>query len=132
MVITDPASAWDYLAELPEIDDVREVAMSMPERDSTFIMDMRMGDMFILGMTDEEYRDAIATGDKATLLKHLYRVQKLTQGDYYFRLHTETTIGKEEKKDILMKSLYRVTSTKTLFSLHPRKVKISHIGKLIM
>ena len=132
VVITDPASAWDYLAELPEIDDVREVAMSMPERDSTFIMDMRMGDMFILGMTDEEYRDAIATGDKATLLKHLYRVQKLTQGDYYFRLHTETTIGKEEKKDILMKSLYRVTSTKTLFSLHPRKVKISHIGKLIM
>lgn len=87
--------------------------------------------MFILGMTDEEYRDAVATGDKATLLKHLYRVQIIALNDYSFRLHTESTIN-DRKTDSLMKSLYRVTSYNTLLNLHPRKVKVSHTGKLIM
>lgn len=132
VVVEDPAAAWDYLAELPETDDVREIALSLPDRDSTFLMDMRMGEMFILGMSDEEYRDAVAAGDKATLLRHLYRVQSISYNDYFFRLHTETVSDTKNNMYYDMKSLYRSTSFDSFMSLHPRKVKINHIGQLIM
>lgn len=130
VVITDVKAAWDKLASLPENDDVREIAASLPDMNSSYLFDMKMGEMFVLGMSDEEFNDAVTANDTAALCANLYRVQKLAAGDYYFRRHTETTLGKDENEDKAMKALCRAQSYNALISLNPRKVKVSVTGKI--
>ena len=91
--------------------------------------------VFILGMNEEDYRYAMDQQDYALLNKYLYRVQKLSKGDYNFRYHTETSV--EDKYDgklnlelsRQMGKLKRV-SIKSLLGLNPHKVHISVLGEI--
>ena len=130
VIITDPSAAWDYLANLPETDDVKEVALSMPEHDAEFVMDMKMGDMFILGMSDEEFRDAVETNNKAALSAHLYRCLSISPNDYMFIYHIVTKKGESLGRDMAMKSIYRIKSFNSLKALNPQKVNIQNTGKI--
>lgn len=132
VIISDPAKVWDVVANLPESEDLEEVVRTLPSYDSELFIDMKMGDMFILGMNEDEYNDAVAAGNIAALYRHLYRVQKLAINSYYFRFHTETVIGKDENIDISMDSLKRATSINALLSLNPHKIIITPTGKLIL
>lgn len=85
--------------------------------------------MFILGMEDDEFRDAMAEADYKALGAHLYRVQKLAGSDYYFRSHYETLLDDSAGARI-MKKFYRIQSFKALFALHPRKVAVSLLGEM--
>ena len=65
--------------------------------------------------------------NKTLISKHLYRVQKLTSGNYYFRHHLETNVEDcKELKEITWKS---IRTTKNLRGII--KVRINHIGKII-
>lgn len=130
-IIKDPKEAWQHIAQLPESDELKEVAKTLPDISLQYIMDMRIGEMFILGMSEDEFNDAIATKDKAALCAHLFRVQKMSTGDYYLRFHTETRVDTAEKTAIAMKAMYRV-SDKSLMALNPRKVKVSPAGEIIL
>lgn len=132
VIISDPGLAWDAAANLPESDDLTEVIQTLPPHNSELLIDMKMGDMFILGMSEDEYNDAVEAGNTAALCRHLYRVQKLTMNCYYFRYHTETTIGKDENSDILMDSLKRISSINALKALNPHKINVTPTGKLIL
>ena len=101
---------------------------------------MQENEMFVLGMEDDEFNDAIEAKDYATLNKHLYRVQKVARNDYWFRYHTETTVddkygeGDESKVNlgwsVEMGKVYRVRSCGALFDLFPHKVKIDIMGRI--
>ena len=84
--------------------------------------------MVVLGMSDDEWRDAVASKDISTINRHLYRVWKLASGDYCFKYHTNTTaaIGDGDKE---LRQYYR-TSIPSLFALHPRKVRVNLLGMI--
>ncbi|TYB80305.1 type II CRISPR RNA-guided endonuclease Cas9 [Bizionia saleffrena] len=79
-------------------------------------------DMFLLGLTDEEYNDSKMNYDFLT--KHLFRVQKISEGDYSFRHHLASTL--ENKKEQV-----RIGSLKKWKEMNPIKVKLTEIGSLI-
>ena len=85
--------------------------------------------MFVLGMEDETFDNAIRDRDYATINKFLYRVQSVSESDYWFRLHVETQNDKTPSAK-LAKKYYRVKSLKGFYELHPHKVHISVIGKI--
>ncbi len=94
-----------------------------------FKFSMQQNEMFILGMNEELYQEAMRNNDYAMLGKHLYRVQKLATGDFVFRHHLETTVDDKSATAREMGKLKRL-SLKTLKENNPHKVHISVIGKI--
>ena len=91
---------------------------------------MQQNEMFVLGMNEEEYNDAIRNTDYKTLSKHLYRVQSISESDYWMRLHIETINDKTPEAGVIRK-YYRIKSMNSLFNLNPHKVKITILGEIL-
>ncbi len=124
-IITNPADAWDKVTDrMPEtfLDQLP------PSANWEFKFSMQQNEMFILGMEEELYQDAMQKEDYATLSRYLYRVQSISEGDYFFRHHLETTNDKSSvaKEMGKMKRL----SPKLLIENNPHKVHISITGKI--
>lgn len=137
IVITNPHAVWDSIIEK---DMPQEFLEKLPKDDWSYLLSMQENEMFVLGMEEDEFNDAIEAKDYATLNKHLYRVQKVARNDYWFRYHTETTVddkygeGDESKVNlgwsVEMGKVYRVRSCGALFDLFPHKVKIDIMGRI--
>lgn len=127
-IIKNPSEAWDKLITLGEYDESEEIVKYLPPTDSKFIMSLQRNEMVILGMSDDEWNDAVSTGDIRTVNKYLYRVWKLTTGQYCFKYHTNTTASIEEG-DKEIKQFYIIGSIPALMALHPRKLTVSLLGK---
>ena len=67
--------------------------------------------------------------DYALLSKYLYRVQKMTKGDYFFRHHLETAVDDISNTAKQMGKMKRL-SKKSLQENNPHKVHISVTGKI--
>lgn len=132
-IITNPADAWDKVTDrMPE----SFLNQLPPSANWEFKFSMQQNEMFILGMEEELYNDAIQKEDYATLSKYLYRVQSISQKDYFFRHHLETTVDDKyngERNAVLstkMGKLIRVKSLGALMDKNPHKVHISITGKI--
>lgn len=133
VIITRPDEAWDSVTEeMPE-----PFLRLLPESaEWRFRFSMQQNETFILGMDEEEYREAMQQRDYAALSRHLYRVQKLSQNYYVFRHHLETSVDdkydgkKDESLSIKMGKMIRVQSMKALVERNPHKVHVSITGKL--
>lgn len=127
-IIKNCAAAWDKVSENDHLPT--SFVEQLPEKASLqFKFSMQQNEMFILGMEEELYQDAMNNNNYAQLSKYLYRVQKLTKGDYYFRHHIETTVDDESKEAKQMGKMKRL-SLRSLSQLNPHKVLISVTGKI--
>lgn len=134
VVITNPHEVWDSLLnkDLPQ-----EFLAKLPNDNWQFVLSMQENEMFVLGLEDDEFNDAIERQDYTTLNKHLYRVQKLSTHDYSFRYHTETKVddkyeGAENGRNASMSlgALVPIRSFSSLFAKFPHKVKIDILGHI--
>ncbi len=129
VLVSDPATAWDMIANKEDNADIQQIAAKLPPHNSKFVMSLQRNEMLVLGMSKDEWNDAIATRDHAAINRHLYRVWKLTAGDYNFKFHTDTTAQIQEG-DKAMKMFYRITSIKNLLALNPHKITVSLLGAI--
>jgi len=96
----------------------------LPTDGSEIITTMQINDMFLLGIDEEEINWEIP--NSSLLKEHLYRIQKLTSGDYFFRKHTSSTVTDEHYIQIR-----GFGDGKTgWFTFNPIKVKVSVSGKV--
>ena len=128
-IIKDTTSLWnDILRE----NYSQSFLSSLPNDGMNLKLSMQQNEMFILGLTDDEFTDAIKNNDKVTLSKHLYLVWSIANGDYWFRHHLETKNTELKKingaKD--SKRFYRL-SLKSLNELYPKKVTLNPLGEII-
>lgn len=77
VIITDPASVWDMIANMEDNSDIQEIIAKLPPHDSQFVMSLQRNEMMVLGMSEDEWNDAIASRDHVAFNRHLYRVWKL-------------------------------------------------------
>lgn len=92
----------------------------LPEDGTEIITTLEANDMFLLGLNPDEIN--WEEPNYAHLNEHLYRVQKITSGDYFFRIHNASTILNSEE----LKRL----SLKGLIDNHPIKVNINTAGMI--
>ncbi len=125
-IIDNPKEVWDSILDkrLPE-----SFLENLPDVNWIFEVSIQQNEMFVLGMENETFEDAMRDEDYATINKYLYRVQSVSESDYWFRLHIETQNDKTSSAK-LAKKYYRVKSLKGFYELHPQKVRISVIGKI--
>ena len=126
IVINNPREVWDKIVDKQLPDSFLE---KLPDVNWTLEVSLQQNEMFILGMEDESFDDAMRNNDYATINKYLYRVQSVSESDYWFRLHVETQNDKTPSAK-LAKKYYRVKSLKGFYELHPHKVYISILGKI--
>ena len=126
---------WDSLTDR---EDLPEAFLStLPDATWTFVESMQQNEMFIIGMSDDEYNDAIRNNDVAALCSHLYRVQKLATKYYCFRLHIETSVDDKyngEKNDSLSRQMgkfIRINSLGSFKENNLHKVKIDILGNIV-
>ncbi len=95
-----------------------------------FLFTMKQNEYFVFpdeatGFDPNEI-DLMNPDNYAEISKHLYRVQKLSTGDYYFRHHLETTV--DVKKE-LMGLTFKRLSTNRLKGIV--KVRVNHVGQIV-
>ncbi len=96
----------------------------LPANGKEIVTTLHINDMFLLGLNEDEIN--WDNPDYKLLIEHLYRVQKLTSGDYFFRKHVSSTVTDKNYKQIR-----GFGDGKTgWFTFNPIKVKISVSGKI--
>ena len=98
----------------------------LPLDGKEMVTTLHINDMFLLGLSEDEIN--WENPDYKVLKEHLYRVQKFTSGDYYFRKALTSSIQNPEEKQ----QINSFGFGKNGWSTHnPIKVKISVSGKII-
>ena len=98
----------------------------LPLDGKEIVTTLHINDMFLLGLNEDEIN--WENPDYKVLKEHLYRVQKFTSGDYYFRKALTSSIQNPEEKQ----QINSFGFGKNGWSTHnPIKVKISVSGKII-
>lgn len=96
----------------------------LPADGKEIVTTLHINDMFLLGIKEDEVD--WENLDYDLLVDQLYRVQKLTSGDYFFRKHKSSTVMDDDYKQIR-----GFGEGKTgWFTFNPIKVKISVSGKI--
>ena len=130
-IINDANEIWDTL--LQKKDEYPESFLNqLPNANWKLKFSLQRNEMFVLGMSEEDYQIAICNKDYISLSEYLYRVQKLSSNDYFFARHTESDIS--QMPSLVNKPgnrFLRIRSTKALTILNPHKVKITNLGEII-
>ncbi|MFN3754506.1 type II CRISPR RNA-guided endonuclease Cas9 [Flavobacterium sp.] len=96
----------------------------LPSDGKEIVTTLHINDMFLLGVNEDEVN--WESPDYELLVNHLYRVQKLTSGDYFFRKHKSSNVTDDDYKQIR-----GFGEGKTgWFTFNPIKVRISVTGKI--
>jgi len=128
-VIKNSSDVWNQLLdkELPE-----SFLNKLPADNLNLKLSMQQNEMFILGLSQEEFDEAIKKDDKSLLSKYLYLVWSISENNYWFRHHLETKNSDLKKTEGVKESkrLYNIRSLGSLFSLNPIKVRLNHLGEI--
>lgn len=130
IVVASPREVMEKALAIPGLPE--SVLKALPASNLRLMEVLRMNDMFLIGMTDEEIQVAIEAKDHSTLSRHLYRVQKLSSRYYVFRYHLETEVKDEKNTTGNIPKFYRIVSFNAYNKLNPRKVKIDLLGRILL
>lgn len=96
-----------------------------------FLFTMKQNEYFVFPNPETGFEPSeinlLDPDNYAEVSKNLYRVQKITKGDYYFRHHLETNVM--EEKVLRNTTWKRIQSTNYLKGIV--KVRINNIGKIV-
>lgn len=126
IIINNPHVVWNNLlnrSDLPE-----NFLSNLPDAGWTFVESMQRNEMFVLGMNEVEYQDAISDKDYKRICQSLYNVQNISEKQYRFSLHTATRfdISRMNKPD---KMFFNIQSIEALLKLNPHKIRVSVLGE---
>lgn len=128
IIIEHPDKIWDHILE--ESDKYpQDFLNNLPDPSWDFVFSFQANEMFILGLSNEEFDQYINDKNYAILSNHLYRVQKLSTNQYFFRKQNDTSSD--------LSSLYRKIeylkqlSIQSLLKENPIKVRINYLGEIV-
>lgn len=134
VIIKNPAEVIDKILEADEDKYPDNFLSKLPDAKWKFLESYQQNEMFILGMNDEEYREAYESNNYSLLSNYLYRVQKLAligkQINLMFRSHLETKL-EDDFNSKTAKRFFHVQSLLALVNLNPKKIKINLLGTII-
>jgi CRISPR-associated endonuclease Csn1 len=96
----------------------------LPPDGISIVTTLHINDMFLLGLDESQIE--WQSPDYDMLKEHLYRVQKLTSGDYFFRKHLSSTVTDNQYYQIRGFGEGRTG----WFTFNPIKVKVSVSGNI--
>ncbi len=111
--------------------DVPEsVLRLLPPSDWVFVDSLQQDEMVVIGLSDKELQRALEVQDYHKLSEHLYRVQKVSSRDYWFRYHLETSVADDKNTSGRIPKFHRVRSLSDYEKRNIRKVRVDLLGRI--
>ncbi len=128
LVITHPREVMEQVLQRGDIPE--SVLGLLPPSDWVFVDSLQQDEMVIIGLSDEELQRALEAQDSHKLSEHLYRVQKMSSRDYWFRYHLETSVADDKNTLGRIPKFHRVQSLKAYEEKNIRKVRVDLLGRI--
>ncbi|MDD3756531.1 MAG: hypothetical protein PHD90_08840, partial [Bacteroidales bacterium] len=129
IIIEHPDKIWDHILE--ESDKYpQDFLNNLPDPSWDFVFSFQANEMFILGLSNEEFDQYINDKNYAILSNHLYRVQKISSSYYSFRKHIDTSVN-EDDCYAKINMFKRLRSINALIKENPIKVRINYLGEIV-
>ncbi|MET0635835.1 MAG: type II CRISPR RNA-guided endonuclease Cas9 [Chitinophagaceae bacterium] len=129
VVIEDTSGLWSNIIgkELPQ-----SFIEKLPADGLKLEYSLQQNEMFILGLNEEDAREAISGNRKSLISKHLYLVWSIGENDYWFRHHLETKNSELKQVSAAKESkrYFRFKSVGAFLAQNPVKVKVNCIGEI--
>lgn len=129
VIIENTNHIWSSLlnSNIPE-----SVLNKLPPDNLTLKFSLQNNEMFIFGMTDEDIKEVLDTGNIGRISENLYLVWSLSDGDFWFRHHLETKNSELKKIEGAKESkrFFRFKSVGAFLNSKPKKVKITNLGQM--
>jgi len=119
----DVVTFWTVVERVKQ----KQPLFQLPFDGKRIIETLEINDMFLLGLHREEID--WENPDYTKLSNHLFRVQKFTSGDYYFRKHIESSLDGELGHAFQYIKGFGTGKTGWL-TFNPIKIKLTESGKL--
>ena len=128
LVITHPREVMEQVllrGDVPE-----SVLRLLPPSDWVFVDSLQQDEMVVIGLSDKELQRALEVQDYHKLSEHLYRVQKMSSRDYWFRYHLETSVADDKNTSGRIPKFHRVRSLSDYEKRNIRKVRVDLLGRI--
>lgn len=129
VIIKNPKEVWDRILE-NQTEYPQSFLDKLPEDSWQFSESLQQNEMFILSLNKEETERYLSDNNYSKLSEHLYRVQKITSSDYWFRHHLETSLNDSESSKESYR-YFRLKSIGALEKLNPFKITINELGVIM-
>ncbi|GAB1448777.1 type II CRISPR RNA-guided endonuclease Cas9 [Bacteroidota bacterium] len=127
VIINNSNFIWD---KIQDREDLPESFLELlPAPGLELEISLCQNEMIFLGLEDHEIAEVRQGLIKPENNSKLYRVQKISSMDYYFRSQFETQVN-DDNDSKAIKRFVRVRSPKAIVQLRPLKVKVNCIGKI--
>jgi len=129
VIINDTSDLWNCILNT---ELTQEFLDKLPEDKLVLQHSLQQNEMFVLGLSDEDFEKAIQENDKSLISKNLYLVWSISDSDYWFRHHLETKNSELKKIESAKESkrYYRFKSISSFMNQNPKKIKINHLGEI--
>jgi CRISPR-associated endonuclease Csn1 len=131
VIVINPKETWDRI--LSSGFDNQTIMKNLPKEDWIFINSLQQNEMFVFGMNRQALEHAIINREFEKISKNLYRIQKLSESDYYFRFHLETQVDDKfegVKNESLSMKIGKMIRIRSLNNMTGIKVKINKLGRI--
>ena len=119
----DVVSFWEAVRR----ERLKQPIYAIPEEDSEFVTTLAINDLFLLGIHD--LNDTLKNESRSFLIRHLYRVQKLSSYFYEFRLAFDNELDTTEAPSYVRINNFGSRKTGWL-TYNPTKVSLNIIGEI--
>ena len=125
LIVTHPREVMEQVLQRGDIPE--SVLSLLPSSDWMFVESIQRDEMVLVGLSDEEIRQAVEAQDYCKLSEYLYRVQKIATGNYMVRYHLETDTDMNRSGRI--PKLYQLSLT-SYEEKNVRKVRVDLLGRI--
>ena len=132
MIIKNPKSIWDKILE-NKIDYPQSFLNRLPNEKWIFQRSLQQNEMFVLGLSDEDFSNAIQSNEKKIISNFLYKLRSIAyepQIDLYFEHHLETQKNNNANAKI-SKRFTLIKSIGAFQKLNPKKIRLNNLGEVI-
>lgn len=126
IVIENPSEVWSKIIDAKIAVEDELFKSQLPQDGWRLVTSMQQNELFVFNISQDEINEAEATKDYTTIGKNLFRVRKITSGNYWFNHIYET----EPRESVEDKRAGRCIQA-SLSSMTGIKIKLNNLGKLV-
>lgn len=129
IVIKNTSNVWSNVIDK---DFPQSFIQNLPNDKLELKYSLQQNEMYILGLSEDDFKQAILDNNKRLLSKYLYLVWSVSENNFWFRHHLETKNSelKKTKGARESKRFYLFKSVGAFVSQNPIKVRVNHLGEI--
>ncbi len=136
VVITKPKEVWDKILQ-GKSNYPDDFLNKLPKDKWVYECSMQQNELFVFNLTKNKIEELLSQREYSSISSNIYRLQKVSTNNYYFRHHLETKVDNKingVKNEMLFKKMRRIILIQSLeayFKYNPVKIKVSNLGEII-